>query len=157
MSLETEFHTELENRAREWAELQGGKPLVNYQLPNGKIADIFCFSDQKVVSIIEVKTSLISSLIESSKRKYYPYCHFLWVAAPAECIMDTIRKTNTLDIDNGCSKIGLLAITERSVSVYRNAERKQLPLSVIDYFAWHTRERRDAIVSPYRALSASTR
>jgi|SRR6185295_10625921 len=60
---------------------------VEYRLPNGKVADIFYrVGDTRV--IVEVKTIIKQSLIESAWTKYTSQCDYLVVAGPEQPILD---------------------------------------------------------------------
>jgi hypothetical protein len=140
MSLETEFHTELEVRCCEYVESLGYKPLVNVRLPNGRIADIIYIASHRQIEIIEVKTALKPSLVEEAVKKYLPYTNRLFIAGPAA---DYWFKAGWSEF---CSsfpmryRAGALAISERTVSMIRDAAFHPLSPIATDYLTWKLRE-----------------
>lgn len=60
----------------------GAKAAKEFELPNGKIADVISISSLGFITITEVKTVLKASLVASTFEKYYHYCHRLWLAVP---------------------------------------------------------------------------
>lgn len=148
MTLETEFHLTLENRCAEWAELDGGKPQRNYMLPNGKIADIIYVAHGGAITIIEVKTTLKDYLLRSAHKKYGSYCTLLWVAAPLSEAMSTIGFNCMSDMPNLTAKIGILGVTDRSVTKLRIARPHHIMDHTNRYLRWALRERHNAQIIP---------
>jgi len=60
---------------------------IEYKLQNGKIADIF-YTVANTRIIIEVKTIIKQSLIESAWQKYRSQCDYLVIAGPEQPILD---------------------------------------------------------------------
>jgi|1186.fasta_scaffold39441_1 hypothetical protein len=54
---------------------------TEYRLPNGRIADIFAECNGMAL-IVEVKTSIKTSIIQEVYRKYSRHCDYLVIASP---------------------------------------------------------------------------
>jgi hypothetical protein len=140
MSLETEFHTELEVRCCEYVESLGYKPLVNVRLPNGRIADIIYIASHRQIEIIEVKTALKPSLVEEAVKKYLPYTNRLYIAGPAA---DYCLKVGWSEFYGSFPmryRAGVLAIGERTVSMISKAAFHRLSPIATGYVNWRLRE-----------------
>jgi hypothetical protein len=57
--------------------------VMEAKLSNGKVADIY-YKVGETTIIIEVKTILKQSLIESAWKKYSQHCHYLAIACPPQ-------------------------------------------------------------------------
>lgn len=141
MSLESELHTALQQRVSEWAALKDMAPLLNYRLPTGKIADQIYITKTGEITIIEVKTTLKDSLVTSTREKYRPYCHKLWIAAPE----NEVEKITSVDPGyywpGSTDIVGVLAVGPRSVTIKQEASYKPMTKDAADYLKWHIRER----------------
>lgn len=160
MSLESELHAILQQRVSEWASLRDMAPLLNYRLPTGKIADQVYITKRGEITIIEVKTTLKDSLIESAKDKYRAYCHKLWIAAP-ENEVENITVVHPMYYWPGSAyKLGVLAVGPRSVTIKQEASYKPMTQDAAEYLKWHIRERerfRDQNYTITPTTEASTR
>lgn len=143
MSLETEFHTELEHRVIEFLRLQYMDPIINFRLPTGRIADLILITPTREILIVEVKTSLRHSLITEACKKYRAYCNHLLVAAPEHEFNNLLpTEPATYWADNE-RHIGLLGIASRSVRVIRAPRYRKVTKEAYDYLRWQLRERVD--------------
>lgn len=141
MTLETEFHTELELRTISYITAQSTGHIINYGLPNGRIADIICTNTADDILIIEVKTCLSNTILEATERKYGQYCHYLYIAAPANCIQDILWGKHTLEWQRRGPEMGFLSITQSQIVPAKVPTRRNLLPSVHRYLRWHMRER----------------
>lgn len=148
MSLETDFHRALEDRCAEWCELQGGRPMRNHMLPNGKIADLIYLGTSGSIVIIEVKTTLKDSLLYATHQKYGNYCTVLWVAAPLNEAQDIDTINRICDAPSRTAKIGLLGVTDRSVRIIRKAQQRHVQDVTKKYMRWQIKELQDASIVP---------
>lgn len=138
--METEYHTELETRVNEFVVLNGHHPVINHRLPHGKFADIVYITKDNDIVIIEVKTTLNHSLVQEARRKYRPYCHKLYIAAPEVEIDKYVEPMRSYDWSHSMKDIGLLAITDRAVKITRDAPAHKIPEDVITYLGWKLRD-----------------
>lgn len=147
MSLETEFHTELEKRVIEYLSLYYMTPLINFRLPSGKVADLIVMTPTREVLIVEVKTILKHSLVSEAAKKYRPYCNRLYLAAPAA----EYERFTSPEVSNYWEKderwVGLLAVGSRSVRVIREPSYRAITQDATDYLRWKMREATDRTVT----------
>ena len=141
MSLETEFHTELEVRVTEFLTKYYSFPTVNFRLPTGRIADLILITPAREVWIIEVKTVLKHSLIIEAAEKYYRYCNRLFVAAPESEIFALPRPSPSPHFRDPAEDVGLMSVTPRAVQIFREARQKQISGDTFDYLRVKLRER----------------
>lgn len=137
MSLETEFHRELENQILNYLWNEKYKPLVNYQLPNGRIADIIYISAPGEITIIEVKTLLSSSLAEIAIDKYMYFCNRFYIAAPQDEILKIMAAEKTINWPNKLKNMGFIALRDHNVQIAKNARYVKLQPTVSLYVTAH--------------------
>lgn len=143
MTLETEFHTELEHQVARKFVLTATHLLYNYSLPNGKIADIITISTTSEITIIEIKTMLNHSLLSGAIKKYRAFCNRLYIAAPASEIAKL--ETATVDIawKHDLKGAGIISIDNGNIVFTKRAGYHTLHPSVNQYLQLHISIRAD--------------
>lgn len=137
MTLETEFHSELEQTVLTYLWNQNIRTLVNYRLPNGRIADIIYQQQTGEINIVEVKTLLTDSLVQNAITKYQYYCHKLHIAAPQDDAEKLIRNDKSAHWPTNLMCPGIIGLCNNKITILRQAHYRQMQELVRTYVAAH--------------------
>ena len=146
--MEHEFHRTLKARATEWAILQYKTALQEFQLPNGKIADVISAPQNHNIVIIEVKTILDNQKLTSTIDKYKAYCNNLWLGLPEAAAQHLNEYTNSLNIHKFTRDFGILALGDRYAYPVRPAPYRRLPDLTDNFLHWQYAQRSTTIATP---------
>lgn len=140
MSLTREFHTELLTCAlRECTEI-AAEIRTEYQLPNGKIADIIFRQRNGDVVIVEVKTTLAPEMITQTLRKYEQYAHYVIMAVPEKLFYYQTKPTGILSQFYIARHIGWMTIKDGQAAIVTYGTRRRIAPSLIDLSRHYTKE-----------------
>lgn len=113
-------HTEAAETLRIWLQDSVMAQQHEFQLPNGRRADICCVTTSARIAIIEIKTTWRASHLTSAWHKYGPWCHHLYVATTAAIsINDPEIATQPLGSRSAMERIGILEITNKTPRLVR--------------------------------------
>lgn len=130
MSLRTEFHTELLARTKAECAKKASEIHTEYQLPNGKIADIIFRTHTDDIVIVEVKTFLAQEMITQSLRKYDQYAHYLIMAVPDHDYQRHTAPTGIIGQFSTARDIGWIAIKNDRAIIHSLGTRRRIAPSL---------------------------
>lgn len=130
MSLRTEFHTELLARTRELCVQLADQVETEYQLPNGKIADIIYRTSMNDIVIVEVKTFLAQEMITQTLRKYDQYANYLIMAVPEHDYHRHTAPTGIIGQFSVARNVGWIAIRDDKAILRSIGTRRRIAPSL---------------------------
>lgn len=90
-----------------------------FTLPDGRIADLLCKTDDGDFAIIEVKMELKASLLDDAWRKYGRWSNLLWLAVP-DLIYGKVEPGETSPTwRTQRDAVGILGVYHGGIAAYR--------------------------------------
>jgi hypothetical protein len=119
--MEYDFHRELKATTRQFLHANGWFAVEEVRLPNNRQADIIARNSAGKVLIIEVKTVVRPFHVPEASAKYKPCSHGVYIAGPANDVLDLYDEPGLLDWRSAADDVGLLAIERDNVFIVKPA------------------------------------
>lgn len=97
-----------------------------FHLPNGKVADVFCRTDDADFAIIEVKLELKASLIDEAWTKYGAWSNLLWFAVPDLLLASLERMALSTSWHEHRDDVGILGVYRQGLVAYRSPRMRAI-------------------------------
>lgn len=114
---ELKKHKELQDKALKWLFQRGFVAVSEFDLPNGRRADIFAYNEAQII-IFEIKVSYRDLTMDLKWSKYLPYCHEFYFLTPSDLVPLVKKEINEVNcgqyVETGNS-IKLIKPDEREV------------------------------------------
>lgn len=97
-----------------------------FVLPDGRVADVFCRTDDGDFAIIEVKAELKASLLSDACRKYGRWSNLLWLAVP-DLVYGKVEHAETSPTwRDQRDAIGILGVYHGGLAAYRSPHMRAM-------------------------------
>jgi DNA repair protein MmcB-like len=119
-------HDEAADLIASAARNRGSFASREFRLPSGRIADVLIQSPDGNIDIVEVKETIIDSLIAVAYGKYWHWCSRLWVASPHPFLHGAIEPPWPIQWPQAHDSVGLLHVQWERITQDRIAAHHHL-------------------------------
>lgn len=109
-------HSEIQRMVERWLSQQGYQPSIEHRLQCGRIADVFVEVPSGVI-IIECKTYLTPSIIETAWGKYARYCNYFMIAAPEADVKNAAHEKARPEWRSASAGVGFIVANKGGVDL----------------------------------------
>lgn len=108
---------------------------TEYILPNHKRADIITISPNNIIRIIEVKSVITPSIVQSAINKYMGYCNELYIAVPAAEYTRQVSYGRVIDANHVYNAVGWIKVYPDHIEIRSPPPRRRIAPSLFALIA----------------------